>query len=498
MKENGEYAKRSALNMADRRKQIKQIYAGNDEYLNRIFDKTIGRSSKAIYTEERLNTILRQVGLRTLNIDDVKSMINYANTTDLNFVNIVDYYSKMFLWRYYYFPVQVKEKASQSDYGEMYKLMTEVIDGLSIETVFPMLLTNLELEGAVYLYTEKQTSSKTISTTVLNSKYCTPVTKSQYGTGIFMFDVKYFDDLGLNKEQLMAVLDLYPSDIAAAYASYKSTNKNRQVVLDGRYSTYISQNANLVPNKIGVLSSLFDYGNYRTNEVERSTAQLDRIITHKIPNYEGDLLFELPEVKALHSSMSSAISNNTRTRLMTTFGEVAVHPMQESGSVQNETLQKGHEAIYRASGLNPAIFTGSIKESIEISLKRDQATVWHYITQLLNFYNVAINNLYNFKGYQVQLNMLPVTHYNLQEMMDLYRKNAEYGISKLEAIVAAGTKQKNIAEKGKLEDFLKLEDILKPLVSSHTQSGNPSEENPDEEKPEEEKPIEEEKPTNEE
>jgi hypothetical protein len=56
--------------------------------------------------------------------------------------------------------------------------------------------------------------------------------------------------------------------------------------------------------------------------------------------------------------------------------------------------------------------------------------------------------------------------------MELYRRNAEFGVGKLELIVASGTKQKHIAPKSRLEEYLKLEEILIPLKSSHTQSGN--------------------------
>jgi uncharacterized protein with von Willebrand factor type A (vWA) domain len=106
---------------------------------------------------------------------------------------------------------------------------------------------------------------------------------------------------------------------------------------------------------------------------------------------------------------------------------------------------------------------------------------------LLNFYNLTINNLYSFKGYQIELTMLPITHYNLKEMMEIQRRNAEYGIGRLEAIVASGTKQKHITHKGKLEEFLKLDEILKPLASSHTRST----EEPDTQVEEEEVDIEE-------
>ena len=68
--------------------------------------------------------------------------------------------------------------------------------------------------------------------------------------------------------------------------------------------------------------------------------------------------------------------------------------------------------------------------------------------------------------------MLPITHNNLREMMEIHRRNGEYGIGRLEAIVASGTKQKHIAAKSKLEEFLNLDEVLKPLSSAHTRSAN--------------------------
>jgi len=305
---------------------------------------------------------------------------------------------------------------------------------------------------------------------MLNSHYCKPVTVSQYGTGVYQFDLKYFDDLGFTATEMVEVLTYFPKELTALYSIYKNGGGERKVILDGRYSTYINLNDFEFPNKLKVLKSLFDYKKYRANEVERSSSQLDKIITHKIPSYQGDLLFEVPEVKALHTSMSKIIAKDPRTRLMTTFGETQVLPMLSESSVQSQALDKGHEAIFRTAGLNPALFTGVTKEALSISLTRDKAAIWAIIDKIMSFYNITINNLYNFKGYQAQLNMLPITHFDEKEKMELYRGNAEYGIGRLEAIVASGTKQRDITHKAALEDFLKLDKILKPLASSHTQT----------------------------
>ena len=79
----------------------------------------------------------------------------------------------------------MRESASKSDYAAIYDLMTEVIDGLAIEVTFPAILLRLLKEGAIYLYATKNTSSKTISTVMLNPTYCRPIMLSQYGTEFF-------------------------------------------------------------------------------------------------------------------------------------------------------------------------------------------------------------------------------------------------------------------------------------------------------------------------
>lgn len=474
-----------SLNMADRRKQIDKLYDGSDDSLRRIFDKSSGSAIGNKYNEDYLDRLFKAVGSDALDRDLLNRITNYAYATDPNFSSIIDYFANMYLYRYYYVPVKMRKNAEENDYPEVYNLMSEVIDGMSIETIFPMILTKLFTEGAVYLYTVRNRPSKTVSTLILNSEYCRPVMKSQYGTGIFQFSLKYFDDLVLYGEEIQGVLELFPEELVKAYEAYKdpTTKPNRSyewITLDGRYSTYINANEYSFPTLTSVIKSLFDYEQYRKNEVERSNAQLDTIMTHKIPSYENRLLFELPEVKSLHKSMSKILGQNKRTRLITTFGDVQLHPVQEQGKISNEAVKMGHEAIFRASGLNSNAFNGTIKESLDISLKKDQSTIWKYVQQLVNFYNLTINHLYSFRGYQIELTMLPITHYNAMEMMEIHRRNAEYGIGRLEAVVASGTKQKHISYKSKLEEYLELSTILKPLASSHTQSGNTEEIKPEE------------------
>ena len=50
----------------------------------------------------------------------------------------------------------------------------------------------------------------------------------------------------------------------------------------------------------------------------------------------------------------------------------------------------------------------------------------------------------------------------------MYVGNANFGVGKLEAVVATGIKQREIADKAALEKYLKLDEILVPLQSAYT------------------------------
>ncbi len=455
------------VNFADRRKTISVLY-DDDAGLRAALDTSVGASGRGRYNEQTLNRVLDQIGSGALNFQDVLALSNYAYASDPTYQRIVDYFASMYLWRYLYVPVLVKENSS--DYAEIYKLMGDVIDGVGLEVTMPKLLTELVINGVIYLLTDKQTSSKTVSTMVLNPQYCRKIKSSQFGTGLYQFNATYFEDLGVNTSELEeSVFPYFPDVLVKAYREYQNTGEEWQLI-DGRYAAYVSLNESSFPTLLGTLPSIFDSDKYRKNEVLRNANELDRLVTHKIPMYENQLPFEMEEIKSLHRTMSRQLAVNSRTKLLTTFGELQIHPLQESGKVQSEVLRKAQEAIYFKAGLNVELFLGQTAEAVQAAMRRDEAFIWKYVQEIMNFYNVTINNLFNFKGYQVEVNMLPITHYNQKEFMETYRRNAEYGVGRLELVIASGTKQRHISAKHDLETFLNLGDVLQPLESAHTRS----------------------------
>ena len=441
-------------------------------------DRSIGRNVDQSRNES--NT------LGSLTIDTFNQ--NYYNVNNLTVVrnysreayafypiyaSIIDSLKNMFYWRYVFYPRQVKEKKSNSNYEEVYANMAEVVDGLNIETTFPHLLGKLFLDGALYITTTKRTGSKTVTTLVLPPERCRVTGVTQFGTNVFQFDFAYFDDQGFTKEQLEIIFAMYPPEMRTLYEQYKKDSKLRWQKLNPKFAAGFVLNDMSFPTYLRSLGAIMQYDQYRANELERSAQQLMKIIAHKMPTWEDKLVVEVPEMQALHQSMAKVLTKNKNVRMLTTFGELDVLSIGDDQTKENKTLSNAYASIFNVTGENDNLYNGTNRESLEFSLRRKESIVWKYVQDLVAFYNLIINNQFNFKGYQCSINMLPLSVYNYSTVMLQYKEGATLGASKLEYVVGLGTKQVDIPGKIEVEDFLKLNELT-PLSTSYTGGANAS------------------------
>ena len=439
-------------------------------------DRSIGRNVDQNKNES--NTI------GSLTIDSFNS--NYYNVNNLTVVrnysreayafypiysSIVDSLKNMFYWRYVFYPRLVKENKKTSDYEEIYANMAEVVDGLNIETTFPHLLGKLFIDGSLFLVTTKRTGSKTISTITLPPDRCRVTGVTQFGTNVFQFDLAYFDDQGFTKEQLDLIFPMYPPEMRVLYDNYKKDSKLRWQKLNPKFAAGFVLNDLSFPTYLRSLGAIMQYDQYRANELERSAQQLLKIISHKMPTWEDKLVVEIPEMTALHKTMSKVLTKNKNVRMLTTFGDLDVLSIGDDQTKENKTLSNAYAAIFNVDGENASLYNGTSKESLEFSLRRKESIVWKHVQDLVAFYNLIINNQFNFKGYQCSINMLPLSVYNFSQTILQYKEGATLGASKLEYVVGLGTKQVDIPSKIELEDYLKLNELT-PLSTSYTGGSN--------------------------
>ena len=216
-----------------------------------------------------------------------------------------------------------------------------------------------------------------------------------------------------------------------------------------------------------------DAANYATIELDRTANELQKILTHEIAsNSDGELVMSIEEAMDVDDMMRSALSGVSNLKLLTVFGDTKLHDLQKSRDKESRILSLANELVYANAGINPNLFVGQSEDSILASLKKDKSKVWTFLQPVMLFFNMAVNNFYNFKPYQMQITLLPITVYDDEKMIKSYIEAAGSGIGRLQAVVATGIKQREIADIAAVEKLLDLENILVPLKSMHVSSGN--------------------------
>lgn len=457
----------SAANFSKLKSALREMYESDNTIRNNI-NKTTSTS-----------TSIRGMSYDTFeseyyNLSSIDKLRQYSNelyALEPVYAEQINYLANLFMWKYVYVPRKIRDSA-KGDYQEAYNLMGEVVEGLSIETTFPMVLTQLLINGNIFLVSVKTATSKTLTTIMLPQKYCRVNAITQFGTYTYQFDFSYFDNLNVTAAEMETLWSYYPPDMRAQYELYKTDKQNmRWQMLDSKYAAAIQCNKYGFPTKLKSFFGILQYRNYLSNELKKSNQQITKYISHEIPTWEDHLIIDIDEMKELHRSIASSISTNKDLKLITTYGKMNIMSVGNDDSKENKTLKNAYSAIFNDSGENDTIFNGDSVEALKKAAERNESIMWRYVEQLLTYYNIVINNSFSFKGYQCNITMLPITWHNRTQQIDIYRNGATLGTSKLEYLVATGTKQINVSNKLELEDHLRL-DKLKPLSSSYTQVDN--------------------------
>ena len=408
--------------------------------------------------------------------------------------NIVSYYSNMFYMRYTVLPTLINEEKyedlSEEEYYNIYKDMLNSVEGINIETIFPAIIYNTVLLGSVFIYVEKNTSSKTLTTLILPRSYCKNSLQTQFGNNMVMFNFSYFDELiqsfNKNPDSLNItaeeIMKFFPKEFQSKYNAYKQNKTSlKWQLLDARKSTSFSLNKSGMPGRLDSAFSIIDFEKFKEIELERSKEELEKILVHQIPlNSNGDLVFDIDEALDIDRTMRSALKGAKNLKLLTVFGPTELLELQKQRDKDIALSENALKNIYASAGLNYNLFTGD-QDSLMISIKRDKALIQNLLQNISLFYNICLNNSYSWKPYQVQIDVLPITIYDEVDMIKQYIENAGVGIGRLQAVVATGIKQKNISDLAKIEKLLKLDEILIPLHSMHTSTDKTNTETKEEE-----------------
>lgn len=304
--------------------------------------------------------------------------------------------------------------------------------------------------------------------------YCRTRFKNEYEESIVEFDVRYFDAI-LDENNRKAALTTYPKVISSYYNKYHNNKVKGYWVK--------------LPTDIGISFSFFDkkpfflsaipnillYDQALDNEQKREVEEIKKILINKIPHLnDGTLLFEPNEAQVMHEGIVNMLkASNPNLSVMTTYGDVELEGTRTSDALANNTLKNVLNNIYASAGISSEIFAASGSSSLSTSLGYDVNVMMVLANKIANFVTTIVNELYSNGSVTFKFTFLSTTEFNKDDFIDESLKMASSGYSFTIPALAQGLSQKDLINIKNLEnDYFKMGDLLQPLKTSYTQSGD--------------------------
>jgi hypothetical protein len=378
---------------------------------------------------------------------------------------------------------KVPEKKIMKDFSDA----LEFIDDLNVSLTFPSINLSVFKNGVYYGYLRADKQKPVIQTLPLG--YCRSRFKKDNRYTV-EFNLNYFDREFRDTAKKNEALKQFPKEFQKHYNSYKggktSGTEKEWVLLDPDYSICFKL-PDEAPFFLPIIIDLIELRGAKDVELSRDKLELFQLLIQRMPfDKEGNPIFDIFEARELHNNVLKMLQHNQGIDVLTTFAETEMLNIKEARQTQKDNLLKSERSVFNEAGVSKMLFAAEANISLGYSIINNES-IFNFLWPLYSDWLSHAVNLITKKNarYYFEVWMPPVTIFNEKDMEERYRKQATFGYAKLLPGIMTGIKQGTLLNLMKFEnDYLKLNDMMEPLKSSHTQSGGESgrPSKPDEEK----------------
>lgn len=365
------------------------------------------------------------------------------------------------------------KKLSTSHIQKRYFSALSFVERLGI----PELLTRISIRALIdgsYYGIIQSISKEKLTIIDLPSGYCCSRFKDFNGNDIIEFDVNYFYSI-LDDSAREEALASYPKVISSWFRKYK----------DGKVaSSWVK-----IPPEMGICFPFFDdgrplflnvipatiqYDDAVDTERERELEEIRKIIVQKIPHLtDGQLLFEPEEAVEMHAGAVGMMKGNKNLSVLTTYADVDAIISKTAAENASNSLEKMLQNIYSETGASAQLFAPTGTQALSTSITNDMALMMILGNKYSRFISYIINSLFANSNISFTYEILPISFYNQSDFITDSLKLAQSGYSFLLPSIAMGISQQSLMNIKSLEnDVLNLREVLIPLSSSYTQTGD--------------------------
>lgn len=360
-----------------------------------------------------------------------------------------------------------KTKLTDKKNSNAYYDATDFCSSFQIERKCALFMKDVLVKGAYYGLIQDNGDDVVIQD--LPFEYCRSRYKNTQDIDIVEFDMKFFDTIR-DEDLRKQILKTYPKIVQKGYYSYHNRGGVRWIYLPAEMGVYFCF-FNERPFFLDLIPLLDDLDDYKEIDKERNLQSLKRILTQTIPIDKGELVFEPDEAEAMHQGVVNMVRNNPDIDIITSYAKIDLLDIS-SDADEVTAVDDVLNLIYESAGVTKELFCATTEAGLNYSMNNDLAMLMVMGNNFAHFFTTLIDNKFSNKKLHFELIILPVSYYNSQDYTSEARQLATLGYSFLTPILTNGINQNNLADLKELEnELLNLDEVLKPLQTSYTQSG---------------------------
>lgn len=418
--------------------------------------------SFSIYTKEN---IIKWLQSPVTNEKNLRNASIYLYLSSQQYQRLIEYYAGLLTWAFVISPLNFDStKLKNSDsFRKQYLRVAHLLETMNIPQIMRDIIIVALREGAFYGVRWMDSNSSFIQK--LNADYCQITSISD---GIFLFS---FDMSQVQTEKLQ----FYPPCFTDMYNTYKATGTKYQEV-PADLSVCLKADSSLVdytvPTFGAVMPSLYTIANVESLQETADELKNYKMITGKVPvDEEGNPKMDWDLVQKYYKHLALAVGENVGVAV-TPFDLNSFNFEQKSGVSDTDTIARATSNFWMTAG-SSGLLHGLMNDTAgvtKLAIKNDESYVFGMMKQaerLINRYlKTSVTGTTKFK-----ITFLPITIYNQEDYIKMYKEAVAFGIGKSYYLAALGISQYDVDGLSYLENnVLELDSKLIPLKNSHSTS----------------------------
>lgn len=435
-----------------------------------LYDPTKSTSRESVtytgkYSQEQLYRYLQSP---TTNEKNLRNASIYMYHTNSRYWRLIQYYPSLPTYAYVITPLNFEPSEQNTDaFRKGYLKVAAKLELMNIRDEARNAILIALREGAFYGVRRSDSSSSFVQT--LNPDHC-QIRAISDGTFLFSYDMSK-----IKKEDLYK----YPEEFAQMYATYEKDGQKWQPV-DAKIGICLKADMSVwshsLPPFASVLPELFVINDTQALQEASDEASNYKLVSGEVPlDDNGVPVLDFGEVMKYYNQ----VANNIGEGVGLAFTPFKLQAIDFSKSASADTIDATARAVsnfWSSCGTSAALHGAENRTAgvTKLAVKADETLVFSLLDQYERHVNrylkTAIGGAARFK-----ISFLPITIFNRDEMVKMYKEGLNYGIGKSHYMAALGIPQYDIAGLAFLEnDVLGVNEMLRPMKTASTQTADDS------------------------